>query len=114
MCAQHVLALSQKHGSFQAPCCLYPDLMCRARDSGARMRSTRLTVTVHPATRMPLENACSPRSGRLAVLEAGERSQSPTYRCILHPNVHGTYISDSFDTRSNESATAIAISEDSL
>jgi hypothetical protein len=48
------------------------------------------------------------------VLEASGRSQSPTYSRILHPIVHGTYISGPFDTRSNESPTTIVMSDHSV
>lgn len=37
------------------------------------MRSTEFTVAVHPATRVLVENAPTPSSRRLIVLEASER-----------------------------------------
>jgi hypothetical protein len=83
------------------------------KDTGARVRSTRLSASLHRAARIPGENAYSHEASRLTVLEASGRSQSPTYSRILHPIVHGTYISGPFDTRS-ESPTPIAIAEDSV
>ena len=84
------------------------------KDTGARVRSTKLSASLLLAARTPVENADSPRSSRLTVLEASGRSQSPTYSRILHPIVHGTYISGPFDTRSNQGSTAIAMAEDSV